>query len=139
MDTPGTRSDSHIICSGSDSTCQPKDREMNPHPHLRAAAGLQGKQSSTQERGTDVGAGKRGESAKAFGELGLKVSHCPMAGTQVRQRGRNGKGGGLSRQLQCTAGLFTSPSNVNTQPRRENGKERGGRDRASQPQRRVQA
>lgn len=49
-----------------------------------------------------------------------------MQNTQVGQRGRLGKDVSLSRQPQCTAGIFTSPSNVRAHRRRENGKERGG-------------
>lgn len=74
MDTTGTWSDLHTVRSGADSAGRPEEREMNTDPRLKEATSLHGKQSSTPDTGTHVGAGKRGESAKSFRELGPKIN-----------------------------------------------------------------
>ena len=58
--------------------CHPKERAMNKDPSQGSYQSAWEMKFSTRE-GNNVGAGRRGESAKASGELGPKVHHCTGA------------------------------------------------------------
>lgn len=135
------QSDLYILCSGSDSVCHPKERAMNKDPSQGSYQSAWETKFSTRE-GNSVGAGRRGESAKAFGELGPKVHHCTGAMCTTHKSDNKEE---MERMSVCQGSCdaqwaFSCHPAMRTLTELEKmGRSGEGRDRVSRLQRSVQA